>query len=69
MLHAVLFSFHLASQGLGTYGDSGIFADDWFGSASPDNGYHTVDKGRWAYLSVMAVSDHRNWTTTHAMMW
>ena len=41
-----------------TYGDSLIFADDWFGSASPDNSFHTVDRGRWAYLPVMTVSDH-----------
>ncbi|CAM9656131.1 unnamed protein product [Scytosiphon promiscuus] len=40
------------AQGLETYGDSEIFAQDWFGEASPDNPLHTVDKGRWAYLPV-----------------
>ena len=44
-----------ASAGLENYGDSDIFADDWFGDASPKNSMHTVDKGRWAYLPVMEV--------------
>ncbi|CAM9758629.1 unnamed protein product, partial [Hapterophycus canaliculatus] len=39
-------------QGLSTYGDSIVFSPDWFGDASPDNSLHTVDDGRWAYLSV-----------------
>ncbi|CAM9701035.1 unnamed protein product, partial [Laminaria digitata] len=42
-----------SAQGLEHYGDSPVFADDWLGTASPDNGFHTVDKGRWAYLPVM----------------
>lgn len=52
-----------AAQGLEHYGDSPIFADDWLGTASPDNGFHTVDKGRWAYLPVMTVSRHRHSTS------
>ncbi|CAB1119543.1 unnamed protein product [Ectocarpus sp. CCAP 1310/34] len=39
-----------SAQGLTEYGESTIFAADWFGEASPDNSLHTVDKGRWAYL-------------------
>ncbi|CAM9678592.1 unnamed protein product [Ectocarpus sp. 12 AP-2014] len=42
-----------SAQGLTNYGQSLIFAADWFGDASPDNSLHTVDKGRWAYLPVM----------------
>lgn len=38
------------------YGESEVFAADWFGEASPDNSLHTVDDGRWAYLPVMKVS-------------
>ncbi|CBJ33028.1 Hypothetical Protein RRSL_02205 [Ectocarpus siliculosus] len=41
------------SQGLTDYGESQIFAPDWFGDASPNNAMHTVDNGRWAYLPVM----------------
>ncbi|CAN0341395.1 unnamed protein product, partial [Ectocarpus sp. 8 AP-2014] len=40
-----------SAQGLTDYGESQVFAADWFGDASPDNSLHTVDKGRWAYLS------------------
>jgi hypothetical protein len=32
--------------------DSNIFDDDWFGSNSPDNDLHIVDKGRFAYSPV-----------------
>ncbi|CAN0087203.1 unnamed protein product, partial [Scytosiphon promiscuus] len=42
-----------ASAGLEDYDGSEIFQDDWFGEASPDNDLHTVQKGRWAHLSVM----------------
>ncbi|CAM9656056.1 unnamed protein product [Scytosiphon promiscuus] len=42
-----------SSAGLTDYGESELFRDDWFGAASPENGLHTVDKGRWAYLPVM----------------
>eukprot|EP00904_Undaria_pinnatifida_P008379 jgi/Undpi1/4671/HiC_scaffold_18.g08025.m1 len=41
-----------AAEGLDMYGDSEIFADDWFGSASPANHMHTVDTGRWAFTPV-----------------
>ncbi|CAN0186832.1 unnamed protein product [Ectocarpus fasciculatus] len=34
------------AQGLTDYGESQIFAADWFGDASPDNSLHTVDNGR-----------------------
>ncbi|CAN0067281.1 unnamed protein product, partial [Ectocarpus fasciculatus] len=45
-----------SSEGLTDYGESVIFAADWFGDASPDNSLHTVDNGRWAYLPVMQAS-------------
>lgn len=45
-----------AAAGLTSYGDSPIFQDDWLGEASPDNDFHTVDKGRWAFLPVMRAS-------------
>ncbi|CAM9513044.1 unnamed protein product [Ectocarpus sp. 12 AP-2014] len=45
-----------SAQGLTDYGQSPIFAADWFGDASPDNSLHTVDKGRWAYLPVMKAT-------------
>ena len=32
--------------------DSPIFADDWFGEASPSDQNHIVTKGRWGYTSV-----------------
>eukprot|EP00903_Cladosiphon_okamuranus_P013777 g12823.t1 len=41
------------ANGLTDYGDSEIFQDDWFGEASPNNEFHTVDRGRWAYTPVM----------------
>lgn len=41
-----------AAAGLDAYGDSEIFADDWFGNASPDNSMHTVDQGRWAFIPI-----------------
>ena len=34
------------------WANSTIFADDWFGRASPLNGEHIVDRGRWAYLGI-----------------
>lgn len=40
------------------YGDSKIFAPDWFGETSPDNRLHTVDIGRFAYLPVMQVKSN-----------
>mmetsp|Transcript_19502 Transcript_19502/g.25262 ORF Transcript_19502/g.25262 Transcript_19502/m.25262 type:complete len:635 (+) Transcript_19502:47-1951(+) len=33
--------------------DSIIFADDWFGTANPNNTEHILDKGRFAYTQVM----------------
>lgn len=42
-----------SAEGFSSYGDSVIFDDDWLGEASPSNSLHTVDKGRWAYLSIM----------------
>ena len=32
--------------------DSAIFADDWFGPASPGNDDHIIDTGRWGYTSL-----------------
>ena len=46
-----------AAEGMTDYGESEIFAPDWFGDASPDNSLHTVDDGRWAYLPVMKASN------------
>lgn len=54
LLHALL--YRAAAMGLTDYGESVIFAPDWFGDASPDNALHTVDSGRWAFLPVMQVS-------------
>ena len=36
-----------------TWRASPIFADDWFGVASPDNDLHTVTEGRWAFVPSM----------------
>ena len=36
-----------------TWRSSPIFADDWFGIASPDNDLHTVSEGRWAFVPSM----------------
>lgn len=47
---------HPAAAGLEDYGESEVFADDWFGEASPLNDMHTVDRGRWAFLPVMKAS-------------
>lgn len=46
----------IAAENLSSYGESDIFAPDWFGDASPDNSLHTVDNGRWAFLPVMEAS-------------
>lgn len=48
-------------MGLKGYGQSEVFARDWFGEFSPDNELHTVTEGRWAYLSVMEVNMRRRW--------
>ena len=32
--------------------ESPIFNDEWFGTASPDNPDHVLEKGRWAYTEV-----------------
>lgn len=50
-----LFFFCPASKGLDSYGESIVFDDEWLGAASPDNDFHTVDKGRWAFLPVKQV--------------
>ncbi len=50
------FSLAIAAEKLSAYGESDIFAPDWFGDASPDNPLHTVDNGRWAFLPVMQAS-------------
>ncbi|CAM9505077.1 unnamed protein product, partial [Laminaria digitata] len=34
--------------------DSGVFSDDWFGDAAPRNPLMTPDRGRFAYVPVMA---------------
>lgn len=44
------------ADGLTDYGESEVFQDDWFGEASPNNEFHTVDRGRWAYTPVMRAS-------------
>lgn len=44
-----------AAQGLDYYGESIIFDDDWFGEFNPQNDFHTIDKGRFAYLPIMKV--------------
>lgn len=36
-----------------TWRTSLVFADDWFGDASPNNELHTVTQGRWAYVPTM----------------
>ena len=36
--------------------DSPIFADDWFGAASPANDLHTVTEGRWAFVPAMTAA-------------
>eukprot|EP00904_Undaria_pinnatifida_P008207 jgi/Undpi1/4516/HiC_scaffold_18.g07870.m1 len=43
-----------SALGFSSYGESDVFSDDWFGAASPPNPLHVVEKGRWAYLPVMA---------------
>ena len=43
-----------------TWRQSPIFADDWFGNASPDNDLHTVVEGRWAF--VPAMTNARNFS-------
>lgn len=53
------FPLNLAASGLEEYGDSEVFDRDWFGTASPDNPFHTVDEGRWAYLAIQPVSRTR----------
>ncbi|CAM9369255.1 unnamed protein product [Laminaria digitata] len=42
-----------SAMGLDGYGESEVFARDWFGEFSPDNELHTITEGRWAYLPVM----------------
>ena len=32
---------------------SSVFAESWFGAASPDNELHTVDTGRFAFTPAM----------------
>ncbi|CAN0460623.1 unnamed protein product, partial [Phaeothamnion confervicola] len=34
------------------FAKSVIFDDDWFGEMSPENEFHTVTKGRWAFTPV-----------------
>ncbi|KAJ8605154.1 hypothetical protein CTAYLR_000502 [Chrysophaeum taylorii] len=36
-----------------TWRSSPIFADDWFGAASPQNDLHVVTKGRWSFVRSM----------------
>mmetsp|Transcript_19158 Transcript_19158/g.24856 ORF Transcript_19158/g.24856 Transcript_19158/m.24856 type:complete len:656 (-) Transcript_19158:256-2223(-) len=47
-----------------TWRSSMVFADDWFGKASPDNILHTVVDGRWAFApaktSAAKFSDVHN---------
>lgn len=45
----------VAAMGLDSYGDSEVFARDWFGDFNPTNKLHTVIDGRWAYLPIMEV--------------
>ncbi|CBJ26075.1 tyrosinase-like protein 2 [Ectocarpus siliculosus] len=40
--------------GSSDFRSSGVFADDWFGAASPDNDLHTPTKGRFGYVPAMA---------------
>lgn len=49
------------TQNLDNYGESEIFASDWFGEFSPANELHTVTQGRWAYLPVMQVCQCCPW--------
>ncbi|CAN0103275.1 unnamed protein product, partial [Pylaiella littoralis] len=40
--------------GASDFRTSGVFADDWFGSATADNDLHTPTKGRFGYVPAMA---------------
>jgi hypothetical protein len=37
-----------------TWRQSPVFGPQWFGTASPDNEWHTVTEGRWAFVPTMA---------------
>eukprot|EP00752_Nemacystus_decipiens_P016248 g14528.t1 len=40
--------------GASDFRTSGVFADDWFGEASPENDLHTPTRGRFGYVPAMA---------------
>eukprot|EP00904_Undaria_pinnatifida_P008202 jgi/Undpi1/4511/HiC_scaffold_18.g07865.m1 len=50
-----------SSLGLDSYGDSVIFSPNWLGAASPDNDFHTISEGRWAFLPIKTDT----WSTVH----
>ncbi|CAB1119544.1 TYR [Ectocarpus sp. CCAP 1310/34] len=50
-----------ATDDLDSYGDSIVFDHDWFGEFSPNNDFHTMTKGRWAFLRVQRDA----WDSVH----
>ena len=63
------FTVESTFYGASDWRTSFIFADDWFGEASPDNDLHTVVTGRWAFNPTMVGSkDYSYWTNSYGVM-
>merc|ERR1711988_137957 len=48
--------------------DSPIFQDDWFGSNSPNNNFHAIDTGRWAYTRVPSNTDQTGYQNPYGLL-
>jgi hypothetical protein len=52
-----------------SFRESYVFAEDWFGAASPDSADHSVDKGRFARVPVMrSAQNYSVITSPYGMM-
>lgn len=52
-----------------TFRDSGVFAADWFGAASPGGDDHSVSEGRFARVPVMrSAQNYSVITSPYGMM-
>jgi hypothetical protein len=63
------FTLESTFYGARDWRESFIFADDWFGKASPDNTLHTVTEGRFQFVATLLdASKYSDWINSYGLL-